>query len=193
MHARSLINRGYVSHLVSSPSVGIARLWAWIFVAILSLVVDVRATEISYDNGYLGVAYSAAWGNYFGVRFTTGTANDWSATAVSIRGDSMIVGSLTVYVWDNNSGKPKLALVTLTGQYLSSSTWNPYDVSNTGIVVPGGSDVFAGLHPITCQIPYDSSSGARRSWWMPLRIQARLPGLLRQGFMGAVCPQVASK
>ena len=128
----------------------------------------VDAVEISYDTGILAVSYSAGWGKYYAVRFTNAGTTDVKVTAVKIPGHWVMVGYLDVHIWSNADGQPGEILASRMGEYLSSTTWNSYSFSEFSVTVPAGSDIFAGLHPRTCDVPYDteSSGGANRSWWM---------------------------
>jgi hypothetical protein len=126
-----------------------------------------EAEEIAYDTGTLGMSMTRGWAKYWAVRFTNTNAAPVLLQAVKIRGHSSIVGRLDLFVWASSEGQPGDVLATLEYVYLSSTYFNSYDVSSSGVVIPPGGDIFAGFDSITCSVPYDTASGeGTRNWWM---------------------------
>ena len=136
-----------------------------VLAALLSCATPARADIQSYDSGTMGSSWSGLWGGC--VRFTNPYPSHYmDVEKVIIRGHSAITGSLDVYLWDANAGTPGSSLTSLTGQSLSSSTWNYFDVSSANVSILPGEDVFAGLNAGSCGMPYDNTEATTdRSWY----------------------------
>ncbi|MFC1462658.1 FG-GAP-like repeat-containing protein [Verrucomicrobiota bacterium] len=140
-------------------------LWLLVAIGTVSLPGGATADIQSYDSGVLGSSISGLWGG--AVRFTSPYATNYmNVDAVRVRGHSAITGTIDVKLWASNGGSPSNELGSLNSQFLSSTTWNVYDVSGLGIRVAPGEDVFGGIRTVTAQLPYDNNdTTVDRSWY----------------------------
>ncbi len=121
------------------------------------------AGQISYDTDAMQESLNSGLGDAYANCFTNTRSLPMIVRGISIR--RATGGTLDAYVWAGGGSGPGGVLAQRLSQTLLDID-QYVDMSGDGIVLAVGSDIYAGFHPITAQVPYDEGVPANgKSWW----------------------------